>query len=123
MEKKSVNPQSPKLSVTQEADSLLSATLEKVNEGFLGGKVSKLDLASWAITYALEDLSEAKIEKIRKQFFNELTFLESVVKLSRKNRQEKLTQDQFTLLQGILGQRSERTKKLKQEADTSNGVE
>jgi hypothetical protein len=122
MEKKSVNTQPPKLSVTSEADALLSAALEKVNEGFLGGKVSKLDLASWAIIQALEELSEAKIEKIRKPFFNELAFLESMVKLSRQNKQEKLTPDQLAMLQGVLSHKSEKGKKSKQEGDSSPAV-
>ena len=110
MEKKITTPQPPKLSVTPEAENLLSGVLEKINRGFLGGKVSKLDLASWSILTVLEDMTEAKIERVRKAFFNELTYLESVVKLTRQTGQDQLPAEHLATLQQLFNQRADKSK-------------
>lgn len=102
--------QCPKIAVTSGADEVLRAAFEKVNSGFLGGKISKLDLASWALTETLENLTEAKIDKIQKQFFNEICYLESVVKLTRQNGAEKLTSEQLATLQNLFGAKVEKAK-------------
>jgi hypothetical protein len=59
-----------------------------VNDGFAGGRVSKTDLTTWIILdfekYRIED----NLEKIRKDHFDQVAYLESVLKemkLARKS--------------------------------------
>ena len=121
MEKKTIQ-QVPKIAITPNADEVLKTAYEKVNSGFLGGKVSKLDLASWALLDSLENLAPGKIEKIRKRFFNEICYLESVVKLSRQERQEKLTDDQLATIQNLFGQKADKSKAKPQKEPESNDL-
>jgi hypothetical protein len=97
--------------------------LEKVNDGFLGGKVTKLDLASWALHDALGNMTEATIDKIRKRFFNEVCYLEAVLKQTRANGQDKLTPEQILQLQGILSSKPEKGRRQKGEPDPPYSVE
>jgi hypothetical protein len=122
MEKKRLN-QSPKIAVTKEADALLAASLNRINEGFLGGKVNKLDLASWAIVYALENMPDQIVEKIRKRFFNEVCYLEAVLKQTRASGQERLTTEQVAALQGILNPKPEKVRKHKEDFESSVSAE
>ena len=114
MEKQNAT-QVPKIAITSLSEECLSAALEKVNTGFLGGKVSKLDLASFALIDSLENLNESKIEKIRKRFFNEISYLEAIVRMNKANGQERLTQEQLSVLQNLLGTKPEKAKKIKDE--------
>jgi hypothetical protein len=61
-----------KVPVSVEANQALEIMLETVNEGYLGGRVSKLDLISWVlIEFKKEHLSKS-VEDIRKQSFDQL---------------------------------------------------
>jgi len=99
-----------KVAISEAADAALSTILDRVNTGFLGGKVAKMDLASWMIQDFLIKLDDAKLEAVRKSFFNELYYLESVVKLNRRNGQSNLLPEQLATLKGLLAQRSEKQK-------------
>jgi hypothetical protein len=102
--------QPPKVAVTKKSEEVLTSAFEKVNAGFLGGKVSKLDLAAWALMDSLENLTEAKIERIRKPFFNEICYLESVVKMTKQNGLDKLTAEQVATIQGLFGGKPEKAR-------------
>jgi len=112
MEKKCTN-QTQKIAVTPEAETILLEALKRVNDDFLGGKVTKLDLASWAIQHVLENMPDAIIEKIRKRFFNEVCYLETVLKQTRASGQDRLSVEQVSALQDMLSPKHEKTRKLK----------
>ena len=117
-EKKSIK-QEPKIAVTKDAEAVLIAALNRINAGFLGGKVSKLDLASWAILNALETMSDSMVEKIRKRFFNEVCYLEAVLKQTRASGQERLTAEQVAALQAMLNPKPEKVRKPKEDSESS----
>ena len=122
MEKPKVS-QAPKIAINKLAESVLDSAYKKVNEGFLGGKIPKLDLASWAIIEGLEKLNDSKIEKIQKQFFNQIDFLDSVLKLARQNGLDKLTAEQLEILQSNSGGKTEKSRKPKEDNEARPFVE
>ena len=75
-----------KIATSQPADLSLERMLEKVNDGFRGGRVSKLELASWIVTHFETHLFEATIPDIRQAHFEEIAYLESLLKEVKASR-------------------------------------
>ena len=69
-----------KIGVSSEADAVLDRMVQKVNNGFSGWRVTKNDLASWVLTYFENHGLNGALEKIRKDHFDQVAYLESVVK-------------------------------------------
>ncbi len=79
-----------KVSMCKISEDSLDRMLKKVNENYEGGRVSKNYLLSWIVAWFEEKAFEKQIESIRKKYFDELAYLESMVlkaKLARKNGQ------------------------------------
>ena len=77
-----------KITATFEADAALERMVKAANDGFDGGKVTKHELTSWVISYFEESCFSKCLEKIRQEFFDEVTYLDSIVqqmKRARKN--------------------------------------
>ena len=75
-----------KIGASTEADGVLDRMLHKINDGFTGGRVTKNDLASWIILYFEKHSLDGAIDKIRKDHFDQLAYLESVVKEMKQAR-------------------------------------
>lgn len=95
-----------KIAISQASESDLCAALERVNKDFSGGRVTKTDLASSLIIRAIQSLDEAGIEEIRQAHFNQVMYLESLIKKLKANHRESLDQDEVSSLQSILGYQS-----------------
>jgi hypothetical protein len=81
-----------RLFVSAEAERMLIEIVEAVNDGFRGGKVSKVSVVEWMIRNAFEDRRTEKIDAIRKKFFDQVSYLESVVtELKRARRSGSLS--------------------------------
>jgi hypothetical protein len=109
--------QTAKIAIFPESDTVLNSAVDRVNRDFTGGRINKLELASWAIVDSLENLSDSKVEKIRKQFFNVIAYLEAMTKQARANGLDKLPPEAVATLQNLLGQKSERNKKNKDDSE------
>ncbi len=75
-----------KIAITTEADQALEAMLSKVNDGFRGGKVGKQELASWAIMQLAGPGIDGCMEAIRAAHFDDVAYLDAVVKELRSTR-------------------------------------
>lgn len=75
-----------KLSASTEADQALDRMTEKTNAGFTGGKVTKADLTSWLILHFESQNFEDSLEKLRKDHFDQVAYLEAVVKEMKQAR-------------------------------------
>ena len=73
-----------KITVTKEAVDKLFEVMNRVNEGFDGGRVNRQDLASWIIEKFEKNVSESDISQIRKDFFSEKLWLENILKRSKE---------------------------------------
>ena len=80
-----------RLAVTKEAEKALNEMMEKVNRGFEGGRISKLDMASWALVRVQSEMNEAMIQDVRSEHFDEVAALEAV--LRRAKEQGRVSQE------------------------------
>lgn len=74
-----------RLTVSKSAEQALIAVLERVNDGFEGGRVNRTDLASWVLVQFAERVSDGDIREIRAEHFDELALLESIYKRARES--------------------------------------
>ena len=91
-----------KIAVTESADQALAEALKKVNEDFKGGRVTKTDLASWFVSQGLANLNAERIDEVRQAHFNQVTYLDTIVKKLKSNRQDSLGPDEIAALSALL---------------------
>lgn len=75
-----------KFTGTQEMDQALDRMVASVNENFSGGRISKHDMLSWAVLYFEKESFRDSIEKVRQDHFDQLAYLESILKQAKKAR-------------------------------------
>ncbi len=73
-----------KIGVTREAERVLGDVVNKVNEGYQGGRASRTGVASWIITQFGKVLDGQHIKTMRLEFLNEISLLEMVLRKSRE---------------------------------------
>ena len=64
-----------RLTATKEGDEALDLIVGRLNDGFNGGKVSRVQALSFLLVRQAEELSDALIQEMRAMFFDELTLL------------------------------------------------
>lgn len=74
------------IKISEDANQSVETMLKIVNEGYLGGKISRTDLISWILIEFQKAHISQSIESIRKQSFDQVRYLESVVKLLKESR-------------------------------------
>lgn len=77
-----------KFTGSTEMEQSLDRMVQATNDGFSGGKVTKQDLVSWIVMYFEKYSFQDCLEKIRQDHFDQVVYLESVLrqaKLARKN--------------------------------------
>ena len=73
-----------KLGVTREAEKILGDVVNKVNDGYQGGKASRTGVASWLITQFGKIIDGQHIKTMRLEFLNEISLLELVLRKSKE---------------------------------------
>lgn len=99
---KKVNAKLQRIVVSNEAREALKTIIDKVNDGFSGGKVNLTEVANWIIVRFQHGLNEAQINEIRSEHFDEVAMLESILKEAKTSG--KVPTDFKTLLQKQLTQ-------------------
>lgn len=87
--------------VSNESLSALKVIIDKVNDGFNGGRVNQTEIANWIILRFQSELDEAQIKEIRAEYFDEVAMLESILKQAKESG--KVPTDFKSLLQKQLG--------------------
>ena len=93
MERKSVI-----IAVSMQANEVLGRIQVKVNKDFLGGKITKRDLASWVIENGETQLSDRSIVDIHKRYRNDLALAQNIhrrIKAAGKSGMTKLELNQL----------------------------
>ena len=113
-----------KIAISTSADDALSNALERVNQNFEGGRVTKTDLASWCVLHISESLTDSIIEEIHQAHFNQVVYLETLVRKMKAAGRESFGPEELSALQVILGQQTtkkrSRAPKAQGEADSDN---
>ena len=87
--------------VSNESLSALKVIIDKVNDGFNGGRVNQTEIANWIILRFQSELDEAQIKEIRAEHFDEVAMLESILRQAKESG--RVPADFKTLLQKQLG--------------------
>ena len=87
-----------KLTAAIEVDTALDRMVQASNDGFSGGRVTKHDLVTWAIMYFEKHRFQECIEKIRQDHFDQVAYLDSVLKEAKKARRAGATPEQVAAL-------------------------
>ena len=91
-----------KIAITSLADEALAKSVEQINHGFDGGRVSKTDLASWLILNGVQDLTQQETDEIRRKHFNQVKYLESLVKKLKATGRESMETSELEVIQGLI---------------------
>jgi hypothetical protein len=102
-----------KVAITKRADESVDGALQRINEGFEGGRVSKTDLMSWAILRVVSDLDQTDIDEIRREHFNQAAYLDALVKRLKTTGRKELSDEERYQLRDLVvpGQHREKTKR------------
>ncbi len=87
--------------VSNESLVALKAIIDKVNDGFNGGKVNQTEIANWIILRFQSELDESQIKEIRAEHFDEVAMLENILKQAKESG--KVPTDFKSLLQKQFG--------------------
>jgi hypothetical protein len=90
-----------KIAITPVADTELNKALELVNQNFMGGRITKADLASYLILESSKTLNDQTVKAIQKLYFKQVTYLESLVKKLKSEGQDSLTPEEFVELRSM----------------------
>lgn len=95
-----------KIAITASSEAELSRALDRVNQDFEGGRITKADLASWLIQRGAGMLDEPALEEVRRAHFNQVVYLETLVKKLKSSGRDNLGAEEMATLQAMLGQQS-----------------
>lgn len=107
-----------KIAITSDSDVALVHALEKVNKDSAGGRVTKTELSSWFILKSAADLNDGAIEEIRMAHFNQVTYLENLVKTIKQSGRDSLGLDEIAKLQALMKQQNTKRKKSSQKTSS-----
>lgn len=78
---------SHRLTINRVAELALSKIVDRVNDGFHGGKINRNQLAVWAILRFAENLDEAEIRDIRAEHLDEFSAIDAVLRIAKETGQ------------------------------------
>ena len=110
-----------KISVLKQSDQAVDRMPLRVNESFTGGRVTKVDLVSWILLHFETHALDNSIEKIRKDHFDQVAYLESVIKeIKQARKTDSKTPDLSSLLYPITSSLKTTQKKKGREESLEN---
>ncbi len=104
-----------RITVSRAADEALDGIVERINDGFDGGRVNRMQAASWIVLRSVETFGENEIKDIRADHFDEVAMLESVLRRAKKTG--KVPSELKALLQKHIGLEEPAKKRKKQLQD------
>ena len=93
--KEAKSEDSLRLTVSKVADRALISVVDRVNDGFTGGRVNRSQMVSWILAKFHENLSEADIRSIRADHYDAVAALESAF---RRAKESGVVPDELRLL-------------------------
>lgn len=90
-----------RITVSKAAEEALSAIMERVNDGFDGGKINRMQVANWIILRFSDSYGDSEIKDIRAENFDEVAVLEAILRRAKKSG--KVPMEIKALLQKQLG--------------------
>lgn len=90
-----------RITVSRDAQGALGNIVDRINDGFIGGRVNRTQMANWILLRFNNELNEAQIKEIRGDHFDEVAMLENILKQAKETG--KMPSDFKSLLQKQFG--------------------
>lgn len=74
-----------RITISRGAERALTSIVDRVNDGFAGGKVNRTQIANWVLLRFSEQLDDATIKEIRMEHFDEVAVLESILRQAKES--------------------------------------
>ncbi len=74
-----------RITMTRDAEKALGDLLEKVNSGFIGGKINRTQLVSWALMNLNREITENQLQDLRAAHFDDLSALELLYRKAKES--------------------------------------
>lgn len=74
-----------RLTINRSAENALTSAVERINDGFHGGKVNRNQIAIWAILQFGENLTTDEIKEIRVEHLDEFSALDIVLRRAKES--------------------------------------
>lgn len=84
-DKEQKNEELHRITVSKQGERALAAVVERINDGFVGGKVNRTQVANWILARFNDSLSETEIKEIRMEHFDEVAVLESILRQAKES--------------------------------------
>ena len=75
---------SHRLTINGAAEQALTGAVERVNDGFQGGKLNRNQLAIWAILRFAEHLDDSEVRDIRAEYLDEFSAIDAVLRRAKE---------------------------------------
>ena len=111
-----------KITITKEAEKILSEAVKRVNGDFEGGKVNRQVVASWLLVKACDELSDVDVKAIRADNFDPAIALTALYKRIQETGQVPPELKQLLLTQVGLDAPAKKTSKSKLTRESTNDV-
>lgn len=76
---------SHRLTINRAAEMALVGAVERINDGFQGGKVNRNQIAVWAILRFSDKLTDDEIKEIRSEHLDEFSALDAVLRKAKES--------------------------------------
>jgi hypothetical protein len=74
-----------RITVSKLGQDALTAIVERVNDGFLGGKINRTQATNWIMMRFNENLSDTEVREIRAEHFDEVAVLEAILRKAKES--------------------------------------
>ncbi len=74
-----------RITVSRAAEEALVGIVDRVNDGYEGGKVNRTQIANWVLIRAQETMQDNDIKDIRAEHLDEFAFMEALVRKAKKS--------------------------------------
>ena len=95
------NEELQRITVSKETQNTLGAITDRINDGYIGGRVNRTQMANWILKRFQSELDETQIKEIRAEHFDEVAMLENILRQAKESG--KVPTDFKALLQKQFG--------------------
>ena len=74
-----------RITVSKLGQDALTAIIERVNDGFIGGKINRTQAANWIMVRFNKNLSDTEIKEIRAEYVDEVAVLEAILRKAKES--------------------------------------
>lgn len=102
-----------KIAISTEADAAMVQAFDRINRNNPGGRVTKAEIASWFILRASNTLSDEAIEEVRLAHFDQVSYLEGLVRGLKQSGRDSLTPEEVSRFQSVIKQKNGKSQRAK----------